>query len=199
MLTQSIPTAQTQTYVYPSPYYREKLKESELFETKDKKLWSSVISILLPIIAFVVMNFAAVGLIIALTMFIWDLEFLTNFVSSPMFLIISSLVELILILFPVYYVGKYIERPTLKNRLSLLGFTSRKYDQIGILKEILIGIGASVVGIFLVGFVSAFMEFLVEFLFNVTIISDSPSSDIDIYISSANAIELILLILIMIL
>lgn len=195
----TVSTAPTPTYIYPSPYYRVKLKDTEIFETKERKLWSAAISILLPIIAFVIMNFAAVGIIIAIMLFVWDLAFLTSLISSPLFLILTSLVEVILIIFPVLYVGKYLERPTLKNRLTLLGFTSSKFDRIDIFKELLIGIGAAVVGLFLVGFVSVFMEFVVEFFFNVSIVSDGPSSDIDIYISSANTVEMILLILIMIL
>ena len=117
-----------------------------------------------------------------------------------MFIILTSIVELILILFPVYYVGNYLKKPTIKNRFRLLGLSTKRLDNFGITKEIIIGIIFAVVGIFLVGVASLVTEFLLEALFGVQIISaeDIPTSDIDFVISSADLFAIIMLVVVMI-
>ncbi len=180
---------------------RKKLSDDQLLNPPSKSLWKSWISIVLPLVAFAVMNVLGVVVILVILLFMFDLQSIIAIASSPLFFIVSTLIEFILILFPLLYVGKFIERPTLKNRLELLGFTTKRFSKIGVVREILIGLSFAVIGVFLVSFVSIFVEILLEFIFNVNIVSNGesiPSSDVEIIISSASIIEVVLLVLVMI-
>ncbi|MGV9173103.1 MAG: CPBP family intramembrane glutamic endopeptidase [Promethearchaeia archaeon] len=190
-----------QSYVYDYSYEKERERiEEENIETTEKKLWGIGASIGIPLLAFIVMNLAVIGIMVIITLFIFDLALLMNLLTSPLFIILTSIVELLLILFPVYYVGKYLKNPTINNRFRLLGLSTKRLDNLGIVKELAIGLIFAVVGIFLVGFVSLATEFLLEFFFNIQIVSaeDVPTNDIDFVISSAEIIEIILLAIIMI-
>jgi len=104
------------------------------------------------------------------------------------------------ILIPVLFVGRYLQNPTLKNRFVLLGFSFEGYGKKDVLKEILIGLGFALIGIFLVVFVSFSIESLLELIFRVEIVPDSYSSvgDLEMLISSGDLLSLVLLVLIMI-
>ena len=71
---------------------------------------------------------------------------INSLLYSPYFLILTSLVEFILILIPVRYVGKYLKQPTMKNRFALLGFSTEEFERAGVLKEVFIGIGFAILG-----------------------------------------------------
>jgi membrane protease YdiL (CAAX protease family) len=181
---------------YPS-YYLEKLQDSELLETRNKRLWKTSVSIGLPLIAFVVMAFAAAFFYLLLRLFIYDLE-----TTEPLFLILSTFVQFVLILFPVLYIGKYLKNPSFKNRFTLLGFTKGKLSRIGILKEIFMGLAFGIIAFFLAVIVLAAMEFIIQSLVNINIISDGgrvPPDDTELIISQANVFELILIVITVIL
>lgn len=186
-----------QKYLPPRDLFRpEKISDDDIIDIKDHKLWGTFPSIGLPLISFVAMSFAAAGLMALFILATLDLEALYDLVYDPYFLIISSFFELIFILIPVLYVGRYLQNPTFKNRLGLLGFTSRNYGIKGIIKEILIGLGFAVSGIFIVGIVSISIEMLLE-QFGVEIIS--TESDVELIVSSIDILGLILLSITMIL
>lgn len=205
-----IPNAATKSYspVYQQQSYPQyfsygssvnKLKDEEISST-DKKLWGTAASLLVPILGFIIMNGLIVGLLIVLVFFVPNLDALMGLISNPLFFILTSLVEFILIIFPVLYVKKYLERPTIDNRFELLGFTTKRFDTAGIVREVLIGLGFAVVGIFIVAFSSLFAELALEGIFGVEIInSDAPADDVDYLISSADILSIILLVLIMLL
>ncbi len=186
---------------YPVTYGRyrplvEKISDEDLTNTKNRKLWGKLASIGIPLAGFGVMNLLAVGFIILLAIFTLDYESLYNLATSDLFIILTSLFELILIVFPLIYVRKYIQRPNLKNRLILLGFTSRGYDRIKIFKEVLLGLSFAVIGVFLVAFSSIATELMLENFFNVQIITDSgdfPTDDVDVIISGTDILGLVLI------
>jgi len=179
---------------------REKISDEDLYIKKEQKLWGSSASIGIPLLSFILMTFLAAFL--SLFVFIFSLNFqeFQEMILSPYFLIISSLAELMFILIPVLFVGRYLQNPTLKNRFVLLGFSFEGYGKKGVLKEILIGLGFALIGIFLVVFVSFSIESLLELIFRVEIVPDSYSSvgDLEMLISSGDLLSLVLLVLIMI-
>jgi membrane protease YdiL (CAAX protease family) len=179
----------------------KQISDEEILETQDKKLWSVAASIGLTIAAVVIMNFIAVALVIPFIFLTPSIEALMNSLSSPYFIIITSFAELILIVFPIIYIKKYLKNPTIKNRFALLGFTTKGMSSWKVIKEILIGLVFSVIGIIVVLFVSFFVEIIVEFFFGLSVIRDVSSSNgnVDMIILASDIPALILLMLIMIL
>ena len=57
-------------------------------------------------------------------------EVLSDSMGNEYAIVISSLLELLFILIPVVYVGKYLKKPKLNDRLRLLGFTTKGYEKI---------------------------------------------------------------------
>ncbi|MFW9785579.1 MAG: type II CAAX prenyl endopeptidase Rce1 family protein [Candidatus Heimdallarchaeota archaeon] len=156
----------------------EKIKDENLVNNKDHELWSPGASIGLSMAAFMMMNIIVGGIfaVLAFILLPFDINSLIEFATNPYFISISLIFELILIFIPLLYVGKYIENPTLKNRLILLGFTTRGYDWKKIIKEILIGLTFAIVAIGVVIGLSVAIELLLR-LFGVIIIdSGEPAS-----------------------
>ncbi len=198
--------AQYPQYYRPSAFdLKPKLTDDEILTDKETRLWGPLASIGFPILGFILMNLALLGLIIIIAfsaVFTSDVDALLEFVDSPYFIIMSTFFELILILFPILSSRKYLANPTLKNSLMLMGFTTKGYDRTGVAKEVLIGIAFAVIGIFLVAIVSIATEFLLEFAFNINIIeesSNSPTNDADMLLSGGDILTLILMIVVMIL
>lgn len=195
---------------YPYPQYSqaygpyapalEKISEEYILDTRGRKLWGILASIGIPLAAFVILNLLIVGIEVLLIFTATDYNSLLNFITSPLFLVLSSLFELILMFFPVLYVGKYLQIPSFKNRLNLLGFTSKGYVKSQILKEILIGMIFAVIGFFLVGIVSASVELFLEYAFGINITTDSGAgNDITYIISSGSILGIIGIVLVMLL
>ncbi|TFG21527.1 MAG: CPBP family intramembrane metalloprotease [Promethearchaeota archaeon] len=176
------------------------LSDEEILDTKDKKLWSTLASIGLTILAVFVINFIAVLMVIPFIFFTPSLESFMNSLTSPYFIVITSFAELVLIIVPLIYIKKYLKNPSLKNRLALLGFTTKRMNSLKVVKEILIGLLFSVIGVILVLFVSFFIEAFVELVFGLEIIRDvsASSGDVDSIILSSDYIGLVLLMLTMI-
>lgn len=196
-----IPQAnKTQPRIKPIPI-QTKLEDTDLIDLKDKKLWSTIASLGITLAAFILMNLIVVFATVILLFSATDLESAYNFVLNPYFIIFSSLIEFILIIVPVIYVGKYLQHPTLKNRFQILGFTIKGFSKLKILKEIIIGFVFAIAGILLVFSVSFLMELLMYSIFGSELLQNvlSESSDIDIIIQSSDYLSLILLVLIMIL
>jgi membrane protease YdiL (CAAX protease family) len=179
----------------------KKISDDEILETQDKKLWSVGASIGLTIAAVVIMNFIAVALVIPFIFFTPSIEALMESISSPYFIVITSFAELILIVIPIIYVKKFLKNPTIKNRFALLGFTTKGMRSWEVIKEILIGLVFSVIGIIVVLFVSFFIEIIVEFFFGSSAISGVSSSEgnVDVIILASDIPALVLLMLTMIL
>ena len=121
-----------QSYVHPVSYEVKKIIDNEITHTKNHKLWGTMPSIGISLGAFLVMNFVTAGIVALMFFFSFNLEALLDFIANPNFLIFSSFLELIFILFPVLYVGKYLENPSLKNRFGLLGFTLKGLTKKGL-------------------------------------------------------------------
>ncbi|MFX0146374.1 MAG: type II CAAX prenyl endopeptidase Rce1 family protein [Candidatus Hodarchaeota archaeon] len=179
---------------------QDKISDEEILNLGEKKLWNSLASIGIPLAAFILMNLIAFVTIIFFMFFVVNLEDLINIILSPYFVIVSSFIELIFILVPVIYIGKYLQSSKLSNRLALLGFSSRGYNNLGILKEVLLGLGFAISAIFLVFFVSLFMELLLELIFGIDIVSSAGGSlnEIDVIIANSDILAIILLILTMV-
>jgi len=178
----------------------QKISDEELLDLKDRKLWSSAASIGVPFGAFIFMNIIAFVIIFVIIIFNINSTNLFDLVTNPYITIISSISEVVFIIIPVLYVGKYLKNTSLNNRFALLGFTTRGFSKVGILKEILIGITFAAAGIFLVAFSSIFIEILLELLFGTEIVYEfgTSGSEIDAIIYNADFLSLILLIIIMI-
>ncbi|MHA2184653.1 MAG: CPBP family intramembrane glutamic endopeptidase, partial [Promethearchaeota archaeon] len=71
------------------------------------------------------------------------------------------------------YVKKYRHNPTFKNRLALLGFTTKGVTKKGLIKEALIGIALAFLGVFVVYGLAFLIELILEFLFGIEIIQDA--------------------------
>jgi len=162
--------SQYKTPSIPSIYYGpEVITDENLIDNKEHKLWGTTASIGLPFAAFLILN-GVVGGFLTLIMFIsFDLDIFSN----SYFTSLISLFELIFLFLPLLYVRKYLQNPTLKNRLILLGFTTRGYDKRRISKEILIGLGFAVIGVLVVTLVSFIIEVVLELVFGIIIIQDS--------------------------
>jgi len=192
--------SQQKFYLSDKPL-RKKLSEEELLNLEDQKLWGSYASIGITAAAYVLMNFVAVLVVIIFIFFTFNLENVLDFLVSPYFIIITSFVELIFLLVPALYVGKYLQKPTLNNRLILLGFTKKGFDKTKLVKEILIGLGFALVGVTLVLSVSYLMEIILNLIFGYEIIQDffGTAGEVDAMIASADILSIFLLSIIMIL
>ncbi|MFX1408906.1 MAG: lysostaphin resistance A-like protein [Promethearchaeota archaeon] len=205
------PTPPSYRYTKTIPYRKfstpdiiygiEKIPDEKITDTRDLKLWGITASLSIPLGAYVLMNILVTGLLVVLMFFIYDLDSLIDLMLNPYFLIFSSFFELVFILLPVIYVGKYLQKPSLENRLILLGFTFRGYNKKGISKEILIGLGFALVGIVLVIVSSVFIEILLEIIFGVDIVRDvsGSTSDVEMIVSSIDILGVILFAIVMIL
>ena len=202
LLSKKVNNPYIQPIYYPQPltppifYGPKKISDEEIINTKNHELWGTMASISVPLGAYLLMNFLAAGLFAIIIYFSFNLEFLFD----PYFIIFSSFFELIFILVPVIYVDRYLQNPTLENRLGLLGFTLKGFNKKGIFKEILIGLGFAVLGILLVASVSFLTEFMLEIFFGIEIVRDvsSTTTDVELIISSADISSLILLSIVMI-
>ena len=172
----------------------EPLSDDEVRDTSGRVLWGKWASIGIPLVAFVVMNCILLIFILALILIV-PIDVALTIVMNPLFIILLTLIELVLIIFPLWYVRKYLENPNLKNRLILLGFTTRGYSQKEIAKEVGIGIGFAFIGIGVVVGASLLMQFIL-YLFGVRFV-ESSSGDAESIVTGMTVFFLILMILMM--
>ena len=193
-----IPSPQNLQPLRSPPF--QKISDEELLNLKDRKLWSSAASIGVTFGAFIFMNIIAFVIIFIVILFNINSTNLFDLITNPYITIFSSISEVIFIIVPVLYIRKFLKNPSLNNRFALLGFTTRGYNKVGVVKEILIGITFAVAGIFLVAFSSLFIEILLEILFGTEIVYEFGTSggDFDAIIFNADILSLILLVIIMI-
>jgi membrane protease YdiL (CAAX protease family) len=190
-------SSQVYSHGYPKPT-KKRLNEEDLLNLKDRKLWGAGASLGITAAAFFAMNLIAVAAVIIFVFFSRSFEDASNLIADPYFIIFSSFIELVLIIVPLLYVGKHLERPGIKNRLIILGFTTKGYSKIQLVKEIFIGLGFAVVGVLLVFFVSFIMEILLSAIFGINLVSDIGGSSDELLIASSDILSLILLVIIMI-
>lgn len=176
----------------------KKLIYEDISQNIKKPLWSTASSLLVPLFAFIAMEFIVTIIFIMITLIFPNFIFLESLINSTIFLIVFSLFEFFFILIPLISVRKYLKTPTFKNSFGILGIPINQ-NKLNILKEIFLGLGYAVVGIFLVNFVSLILELILSLFFDVQgiISNQNPSSEIDMYISSSSLFEIILLILVM--
>jgi membrane protease YdiL (CAAX protease family) len=196
----------TISFVTPTASYgvrkpsREKITEEDLLNLQDKKLWSSLTSLGMTAAAFFAMNLIVIVVVFIFVFFSSSIEEAFNLIANPYFIIFSSFIELILFIVPLLFVGQYLQKPKINNRLILLGFTTKNFIKIQLFKEILIGLGFAIVGFFLVLFVSFAMELLVTAIFGIEIVSGiiGAPGEVDVFITSSDILSIILLVIIMI-
>ncbi|MFX0135075.1 MAG: CPBP family intramembrane glutamic endopeptidase [Candidatus Hodarchaeota archaeon] len=191
------PATYPQHYKPPTYYGPKKISDNDIIDTKNHELWGTMTSFGLPLGAYFLMNFLASGLFAIIIYFSFNFDFLFD----PYFIIFSSFFELLFLLIPVLYVGNYLQNPTLKNRLGLLGFTLKGLNKKGIVKEILIGLAFALIGILLVAAVTFLTEIILELFFGIEIVREvsSTTTDIEYIISSADILSLIFLSIVMVL
>ena len=177
---------------------REKITEDDLLNLHDKKLWSSLTSLGMTAAALSVMNLVSFLVYFVIMFFSLSLE--DNIIANQYFFIFSSFIRLILFIVPLLYVGKYLQKPKINNRLILLGFTTKGFNKIQLFKEILIGLGFAVVGVLLVIFVSFAIELLLTATFGYEIVSGiiGTLGEVDVPITSSDILSIILSVIIMI-
>ncbi|MFW9972418.1 MAG: type II CAAX prenyl endopeptidase Rce1 family protein [Candidatus Odinarchaeota archaeon] len=194
------PKKYPKSYITLTQYDSKRISDEDILNTKNIELWGIKQSIGISLGAFLLMDLITTGVLAIIIFLSFNLEALYDLASNPYFIIFSTFFELIFILVPVLYVGKYLKNPSLKNRFRLLGFTVKGLSRKGIFKEILIGLGFAVIGIILVTIVSFLTEITLEFFFGVEIIRNlsGTTSEFDILISEGNVFGLILISLVMI-
>jgi len=185
----------------PPRRLRKKLSQDDLLNLKEEKLWGSSASIGITTAAFLLMNFVAVVTVFALVFFSFSITAINDLIANPYFIIFSSFTELILFIVPMLYIGKYLKKPNLNNRLILLGFTRKGFSNKKLVKEIFLGLGFAILGVFLVLGVSFLMEVILTVIFGYEIVYDilGTSGDVDTLITSSDIISIIWLAIIMIL
>jgi membrane protease YdiL (CAAX protease family) len=179
---------------------KKRLSDEDLLNLKDKNLWGTGASIGITAAAFLAMNVIASVAVIAFVFFSSSIEEAFNLIANPYFIIFSSFIELVLLLIPVLYVGKYLERPNLNNRLFILGFTTKGFSKSQLFKEIVLGLVFAVAGVALVFFVSFVIEILLSAIFGIEIVSDLGGStdEFDVLITSSDVFSIVLLVIIMV-
>ncbi len=199
--TYNQPPQQYPAYNPPAYLPYTKLSDAEILNTKGRKLWGAIPSLGIPLLAFVLMNVVVLAVFILIIAFTANVSLVMNFITNPYFIVLSTLMEFVLIVFPLIYVGKYLEHPTLKNRLTLLGFTSKEYSRKSVTKEVFIGLLFAGVGIFLVAFTTILAEIIIELVFGIDIVqvAGESSSDVDFVISAADVVAILMLVATMIL
>jgi membrane protease YdiL (CAAX protease family) len=179
---------------------RKRLTEDDLLNLKDKKLWGGGASIGITAAAYGITNLLAIVPVVIIMFLIPNLEEIFNIIDDPYFIIFSSFIELVFIVVPLLFVGRYLNKPTLNNRLIILGFSKKGFKKFQFLKEVLIGLGFAVVGVLLVLFVSFAMEMLMSLIFGPEVVSDIIGSpgEVDMLIASSDILSITLLVIIMI-
>jgi membrane protease YdiL (CAAX protease family) len=162
-------------------YKRPKIADKDLINIKEHNIWGPGISIGLTMASYFLMNLIVAALSFLIIFLSFDLNATYNLISNSYFTALISLVELIFLLFPLIFAGKYLENPTLKNRFILLGFTTRGYDKKGIVREIFIGLGFAVVGVIMVNSIAFLLEIIIEFALGAEIIRDTGGLTTDIF------------------
>ncbi len=200
LVTPAPNTYQPYSFRPPKPL-RKKLSQDDLLNLKEEKLWSSSASIGMTAVAFLLMNFVTILVAIVFVFFSFSLAAIDDILTNPYLIIFSSFIELILFIVPMLYIGKYLKKPNLNNRLILLGFTIKGFNIKGILKEIFIGTVFAILGVFLVLSVSFLMEVILTIIFGYEIVYDilGTSGEVDVFITSSDIFSIIWLVLIMIL
>lgn len=166
----------TQYSQYESPpifFGPELITDENLIDNKDHKLWNITVSIGLPLAALLIMNFLVTGFLIVIMFLSNDPTIILDLVSNSYIISIISIFELVFFVIPIFYIRKYLKNPTLKNRLIFLGFTTRNYDRKRIFKEVLIGLGFAVIGVFIVTITSFAIELIVGTFFGISIDHDT--------------------------
>ncbi|MHA1342897.1 MAG: lysostaphin resistance A-like protein [Promethearchaeota archaeon] len=195
-----------QIYYEPVPYlelkpHKEKISKKNISYMKNQKLWGIKASLFLPLLAFTVMNLIVIGILFLLVAIFLNITIVYGIVSSPAFLMFTLSLELILIIFPITYVRHLFEKkPSIKTRLELFGLTRKGYNNSELIKEITIGFIVAIAGIILVASVIMTMEVIVEFLFGIEIVrtaGSTPTNDVDLLISGADILILVILVLMM--
>ncbi len=179
---------------------RERLAEDDLLNLKNKKLWGAGASIGMTAAAYAIMNLLAVVAVIVLIFILPNIEEIFNVIEDPYFTIFSSFIELVFLIIPLLFVGRYLKKPNLNNRLIILGISKKGFKKFQFLKEILIGLGFAAVGVLLVLFVSFAMEMLLSLIFGFEVVSEiiGTPGEVDILIASSDILSITLLVIIMI-
>ncbi|MFX1311557.1 MAG: CPBP family intramembrane glutamic endopeptidase [Promethearchaeota archaeon] len=170
-----ISTVQPQYHPSFIDYGPAKISDESILNTKDRKLWSTLTSIGLPLGAFIALEILLFVIVFIIIFFTNNINILFDLIYNPYFTILISTMELIFIIFPALHAGTYLKNPTIKNRLTLLGFTTKNYDRRRIFKEILIGLGFAVIGYIVVISVSVLIEIILEFGFGIEIVTDDTN------------------------
>ncbi len=185
---------------YMAPYTshkstKEVLSDEEILNTKERKLWGNLASIGWPLLGFIITNGLILGIVIIIIL-AFPLSQARNIIMNPFFMVLATLATYALFILPVWLVKKYLQNPTLENRLTLLGFTTKGYTHKMILKEVLIGIGFAFIGILLVVISSIGIQLLLEFFFNVRFVNES-GGNADALVSGVSVLVLILMVIMM--
>ena len=188
-----------QTIEFLPQQYPQKLSDDEIEYNREFVLWGIGASIFIPFLALILMIFVSAIFIVIYIVINFDLsqisiESISNIADTIYldnnFIILLSVVELVFIVIPVIYVRKYLQKPSIKNSLALMGFTSEGFGNKDIAKEMGIGLFFAIVGVIMVISISFLLEFIFPFV---------EASEIDtLLFSSLNEVQLILYIIIMI-
>ncbi len=165
------------------------ISDENVLDTKDTKLWGNLASMGFPLLGYVIVNSIVIAIFIALIFTV------PNVLANPFFIVGAVLITYVLFIIPVLFVGKYLQNPNLENRLTILGFTTKGYDRIGVLKEILIGLAFALVGLVIVVGSSIAIELILR-LFGVRFVE--AAEEVDVTITGWDIFVLIFMVIMMI-
>ncbi len=185
----------------PEMFIQEiKLGDNDLSKTVGLAPWTPKASIIWPILSIFIMAGVAIIPFFFIFPFVADLDSLMGLMEQPIFIVILSASEFVFLIVPLLYVGQFLKQPNLSNRFKILGLYLKQPKTIFVLKEILLGIGFAIIGVFLVNLISLLLEsvFSMVLIFPIGFTAQAPSVDIESIISSATILEIILFSIIMI-
>ena len=169
----------------------------EILKTEEKRLWGNLASIGWPLLGFFITNGIILGIVIIIILLV-PISQARSIITNPFFMVFATLATYALFILPVRLVRKYLQNPTIENRLTLLGFTTKGYTHTKVLKEIFIGFGFAFIGILLVVISSIRIQLLLEFVFGVRFVNEG-SSNAEALVSGIDVLVLILMIMMMLL
>lgn len=187
-----------------TPYYNKPTKEqtkvsNEGLYSQDKELWSTSASILIPIGAFILMNvLLGIGLGTVI-IFFQNNESLPNIANNPIIFLISIIGEIIFLLIPLKYVGKYLEEESISNRFKILGLEVERTGFGGALKEVLIGVVFAFIALLSVAGVTQLMYLILSIIFDADLVNNVtlPMNEFETAISGIELAYLITIIVLM--
>ncbi len=149
--------------------YRSNTLEGE-YENPNPKSWSPLAGIGVPLLTYLLIMAVSVVLVVLVSGI--NLANIRDLTSNMTFVFLTGSLSLLFLIVPLYWVQKYYPKKlSLKQRFAILGLPLKKYRGLELVREILLGIFIGVISSFLVFGLQIVSFYLVEFLYDVDLMS----------------------------